>query len=86
VASKAPIGDASLVETPGWLETLEADEDSGTLANVRGMVEEPPRHAGVDDGVAYERQASILDRRSPMRSIFLSLRAVQHWFHSRVIY
>jgi hypothetical protein len=73
VASKASIGDASLVKTLGWLETLEAAEDPGALANVRGMVEAPPRHAGVDDGVTYERQASILDRRSPMRSIFLSL-------------
>ena len=41
-----------------------------------GVEREPPRDAGVDDGgVAYERHASMLDRRSPMRSIFLSLQA-----------
>ena len=72
VASKASsIGDASPVEILGCLETLDMPEDPSA-----GVEREPPRDAGVDDGgVAYERHASMLDRRSSMRSIFLSLQA-----------
>lgn len=46
VASKASsIGDASPVEIPGYLETLNMPEDPSA-----GVEREPPRDAGVDDG------------------------------------